>query len=233
VLILACYGGSGASFRPHGGEARRAVDPTRHRSLDGRDRRVAGVPPSLRDRDRARRVRQDDAAGCVGRDGSASLCLGFPGRAGRRRRPVPPVHRRRDAPRAAGRARGVRRTGRPGRIDLADRYPARRKRAGCPRASDGAGARRPTLSRARPASTRSPPCASTSHREHRSRSRAGRSRPCRWPADGRGGGWRRSAWPPAPRRPGGRWAVAWRGHGARRGCPIPSSWTGPGCGSWP
>jgi hypothetical protein len=66
VLIFPCDGGGGASFRPHGGEACRAVDPSRHRSEDGRDRTVALVAPPFRDRDRARRVRQDDAARGMG-----------------------------------------------------------------------------------------------------------------------------------------------------------------------
>ena len=147
VLLFACYGGGGASFRPRGGEAWRAVDPPRHRGEAGRDRAVALVAPALRDRDRARRVRQDDAAGGVGRGGSASLRVDRPGRTGRRRRRAPALHRGGDASGRAGRARGVRRPGRPGGVDLVDRCPARRERAGEAPASAGAGARRPARCR--------------------------------------------------------------------------------------
>ena len=78
--------------------------------------RLCASRVAVRDRGRARRVRQDDAARAVGRGRSASVRVGRARRARRRRRRVPALHRGRDPPRRAAPARGVRRAVRPGRI---------------------------------------------------------------------------------------------------------------------
>ena len=87
------------------------------------------VAAAVRDRHRARRVRQDHPARAVGRGGSASLRVGRPRRAGQRRRPVHAVHRRRASPRRADRPRGLRRAVRPGRLELVHARAAPRERA--------------------------------------------------------------------------------------------------------
>ena len=104
--------------------------------------RLCASSVARRDRRRARRVRQDDAAREVGRGRSASVRVGRARRARRRRCGVPAIHRGRDPPRRAGPARGVRRVVGPRGIDLVEARPARRERAGRARAPAGAGARR-------------------------------------------------------------------------------------------
>ena len=73
------------SFRPRGGQARCAVGPARHRGEGGRDRTAVRGERAVRDRGRARRVRQDDPARALGRGRSASVRLGRARRARRRR----------------------------------------------------------------------------------------------------------------------------------------------------
>ena len=101
------------------------------------------VVTAVRDRRRARRIRQDHPAGAVGRGGSASLRVGRPRPARQRRRPVHAVHRRRDQSRRAARTRGARRAVRPGRLELVDARTAPRERADGARAAARARARRP------------------------------------------------------------------------------------------
>ena len=78
--------------------------------------RLCASHVAVRDRGRARRVRQDDAAREVGRGRSASVRVGGARRRGRRRPGVPALHRGRDPPRRADPARGVRRAVGPGGI---------------------------------------------------------------------------------------------------------------------
>ena len=104
--------------------------------------RLCASTLAVRDRGRARRVRQDDAARAVGRGRSASVRVGRARRPRRRRPGVPALHRGRDSPRRAGPARGVRRVVGSRGIDLVEARPARRERAGGARAPAGAGARR-------------------------------------------------------------------------------------------
>ena len=60
-------GGHRDPFRPHGGQARRAVRPARHRGEGGCDRTALRGDGAVRDRGRAGRIRQDDAACALGR----------------------------------------------------------------------------------------------------------------------------------------------------------------------
>ena len=179
--------------------------------------RLCASRRAARDRGRARRVRQDDAARAVGRGRSASVRVGRARRPRRRRRGVPALHRGRDPPRRAAPARGVRRAVRPGRIHLG---------ASASRASGARWLRSSarwcscsticTPSPTRPAWTCSRRCSSTSRPARRSRSRAGRSRRCRWPAGGRRDWCTRSAWRTSGST-SGRPGCCWR--------PRASSWT--------
>ena len=56
----------GRPVRPHGGQARGAVDPARHGGEGGRDRVAVRVAGAVRGCGRAGRVRQDDVACVVG-----------------------------------------------------------------------------------------------------------------------------------------------------------------------
>ena len=104
--------------------------------------RLCAASVAVRDRGRARRIRQDDPARALGRGRSASVRVGRARRARRRRRGVPALHRGRDSPRRAAPARGVRRAVRPGGSTWAMRVPRVGQRAGRARAPAGAGARR-------------------------------------------------------------------------------------------
>ena len=85
--------------------------------------RLCASRVAFRDRGRARRVRQDDAARAVGRGRSASVRVGRARRPGRRRAGVPAIHRGRDPPRRAGPARGVRGVVRAGGSTWTTRVP--------------------------------------------------------------------------------------------------------------
>ena len=118
------------------------VGPAGHRGEGGRDRPSVRVDLAFRDRGRARRVRQDDAAREVGRGRSASVRVGRARRPRRRRGGVPAIHRGRDSRRRTGPGRGVRGVVGSRGIHLVQPRPTRRERAGGARAPAGAGARR-------------------------------------------------------------------------------------------
>ena len=114
----------------------------RDRREGGGDRAAALVAGACRDRGRARRIRQDDAAGAGGPKLIRVRSRGSRSTARTPTRGVPALHRGRDPPRRAGARRGVPRAVGPGRIDVVEAGAARRERVGGARATAGAGARR-------------------------------------------------------------------------------------------